>query len=264
MSGELKRIAKRAWKRFWRAVKDADIVLEVLDPRDPEAYRLKNVEKKLVEMGKKVILVINKCDLVPRPVLEKWKKKFSKEYPTIYVSARHRLGTGQLRKLILKNSPKELKVIRVAVIGYPNVGKSSIINILKGSHSAPTGAKPGVTRHIQILRRGRLKILDTPGVFPIEDETSLVYKGALRIDKLDDPVKHCVELIEYLLRIDEKFLEKTYGINEKDPLKVLEKFAIMRKKFKKGGVPDIETAAKMILKDWQDGKIVVWREPKDA
>lgn len=261
MSGELRSIARKAWKRFWRGIKEAEIVLEVLDPRDPQAFRIPSVEKRLVDMGKKVILVINKSDLVPRSVLEKWRKFLSREYPTIYVSARNRLGTGNLRRLILKLAPKNADIIKVAVIGYPNVGKSSIINVLKGSHSAPTGAKPGVTRHVQILRRGRLKILDTPGVFPIEDETSLVYKGALRIDKLSDPIKHCVELIEYLLKIDKNVLVRTYNIDEKDPLSILRELAIIRNKLKKGGEPDIEAAARIILKDWQDGKIVIWREP---
>ncbi|MHA1590753.1 MAG: GTPase [Candidatus Njordarchaeales archaeon] len=252
-------LTRGAWKKFWRAVKEADIVLEVLDSRDPQAFRMPSIEKRLTELGKKVILVINKADLVPREVLEAWKKALEKEYPTIYISAKYRLGTGKLRKLIYKVAQKKNDIIKVAVIGYPNVGKSSIINILKGSHSAPTGAKPGLTRHIQIIRRGRLRVLDTPGVFPYEDAETLVYKGAIRVETLDDPVAHAVELIEKLKKIKPDVLQQTYGIDDPDPMKFLEKLALKRGKLLKGGTPDIKEAARIVLRDWQLGKIVIYK-----
>ena len=264
MSKDFKPLTRGAWKKFWRAVKDADIILEVLDPRDPPAFRMPEVERRLVEMGKKVILVINKADLVPRHVLEKWKKIFEKEFPTIFVSARHRLGTGKLRKLILKHAPKDAEEIRVAVVGYPNVGKSALINVLRGSHSAPTGAKPGLTRHIQIVRRGRFKILDTPGVFPYENADVLVYKGALRVEALDDPILHAVELINKLKQVKSSILMDTYGVDDEDPIKFLQKLAIKRGRLLPGGKPNLDEAARIILRDWQIGKIVVWREPKDV
>ena len=259
-SSRLKPLIRGAWKKFWEAVKDADVVLEVLDPRDPEAFRMKEVEKKLEEMGKKIILVINKADLVPKEVLEAWKKTLSKEYPTIYISARYRLGTGKLRKLIYKVAGKKDE-ISIAVVGFPNVGKSTIINILKGSHSAPTGALPGVTKALQRIRRGRLVILDTPGVFLIEDTSSLVYKGALRVENLDDPVFHATELIEKLKEIDKDVLKRTYGFDYEDPMKFLEEFAKRRGKLMKGGQPNIKEAAKIVLRDWQNGKIVIWILP---
>ncbi len=51
MSKDFKPLTRGAWKKFWRAVKDADIILEVLDPRDPPASRMPAVECRLVEMG---------------------------------------------------------------------------------------------------------------------------------------------------------------------------------------------------------------------
>ena len=258
-----KQFTRGAWRKFWRAVKEADVVVEVLDPRDPPGFRFDKIERRLVEMGKKVILVINKADLVPRNVLEGWKKIFSEEFPTVDISARYRLGTGELRRAILRSVPKGRDVVNVAVVGYPNVGKSTIINILKGAHSAPTGSKPGLTRHTQIIRRGRLRILDTPGVFPIENEIDLVYKGAIRVEKLDDPIYYCSRLLKHILAIDENCVYRSYGIEDKDPLKIIEKFALLRNKLKAGGVPDLETAAKMILKDWQDGRLIAWRKPRN-
>ncbi|MGQ4891128.1 MAG: GTPase [Candidatus Njordarchaeia archaeon] len=258
-----KQFTRGAWRKFWSAVKGADVIVEVLDPRDPPGFRFEKIESRLVEMGKKVILVINKADLVPRKVLDRWKKVFSEELPTVYISARYRLGTGELRKIIIRSVPREKKIINVAVVGYPNVGKSTIINILKGSHSAPTGSKPGLTRHTQIIRRGRLKIFDTPGVFPIENEIDLVYKGAIRVEKLDDPIYYCSKLLDYILKIDANSVYRSYSIQETEPMKIIEKFALLRKKLRPGGVPDLETAAKMIIKDWQDGKLIAWRTPND-
>ncbi|MHA1617611.1 MAG: GTPase [Candidatus Njordarchaeales archaeon] len=264
MSGkEYTPLTRGTWRKFWQAVKEADIVLEVLDSRDPLSFRLPIVEKRLSALGKKVILVINKADLVPRDVLEAWKREFEKEYPTIYISARYRLGTGKLRKLIYKIAPKGKEEIKVAIIGYPNVGKSSIINILKGSHSAPTGAKPGLTRHLQIVRRGRLRVLDTPGVFPYEDADTLVYKGAIRVETLDDPIPHAIELINRLKKIHPDVLKRTYGFDADDPLKFLEELAKKRGRLLKGGVPDVKEAARTVLRDWQTGKIVIWVRPED-
>ena len=252
--------SKGGWRKFWKAVKEADIIVEVLDSRDPEGFRIKSIEEKLTELGKKIILVINKADLVPREILEEWKNFLSKEHPTLYISARYRKGTGMLRKLILKVAGKK-DLVKVAVVGYPNVGKSTIINILKGSHSAPTGALPGVTRHLQVLRRGRIRIIDTPGVFPIEDELSLIYKGSIRVENLDDPINSCSELLKKILEIDKDAIKRAYGIKSIEPLEIIELFAEKRKRYKKGGELDLETAARMIIKDWLDGKITIWRRP---
>jgi len=263
MSKEYTPLTRGAWKKFWKAVMNADVVLEILDPRDPMAFRIPLVEKRLTELGKRVILVINKADLVPKHILEKWKKVFEREFPTVFVSARHRLGTSKLRRMIFKSAPKKSDVIRVAVIGYPNVGKSTLINILKGAHSAPTGAKPGLTRSIQAVRRGRLIILDTPGVFPYEDAETLVYKGAIRVEALDDPIYHAIELITKLKSIKPTIFREVYDVDDEDPVKLLEKLALKRLKLLKGGAPDITEAARIILRDWQVGKLVIWKEPSD-
>jgi len=254
---------KKAWQEVRRAIKDADVILEVLDARDPPAFRNLDIEKKIIGSGKKLILVINKVDLVPREVAEKWKREFEKEFPTVCISARYRLGTLKLRKLIYKLAPKDTDVIRVAIIGYPNVGKSSIINILKGKHGAPTSSIPGFTRHAQIFKRGRLIILDTPGVYPVEDPFELVYKGAVRVEQLEIPEKYAIKLIEYLKSLDPYVVKKHYGddVDDEKPEKILEKLAIKMKKFMRGGIPDIRAAARKILYDWINGKIVVWRKP---
>lgn len=255
--------SKKIWKSVFRVINEADIVLEVLDSRDPEIFRNKKIEEIVTKKGKKLILVINKSDLVPKEVLEKWKKKFNKEYPTVYISSKDRLGTRILRKTILKHAPKI--PVKVALIGYPNVGKSSIINVLKGKHSAGTSPVPGFTKHSQLFRvTPKIFILDNPGVYPAEDEVSLILKSALEVEKIEDPITYALELIKIVKKKDPKQLVKIYGIDADDSFEFLEKLAIKRGRLLKGGKPDIEEIARVILRDWQKGKIVVWKEPEGA
>lgn len=130
------------WKELRNIVKKADIVLEVVDARIPEITRSRRLESLAEREGKEILLVINKADLVPKEVVEKWKKTFEKQgYPTVYISAKKRLGTRILRVKI--KELVERKHIVATVVGYPKVGKSSIINVLKGKHSASTSPIPG-------------------------------------------------------------------------------------------------------------------------
>ncbi len=255
--------SKKTWKSVFRVINEADIILEVLDSRDPESFRNKKIEEIVTKKGKKLILVINKSDLVPKEVLEEWKKKLSKEHPTVYISSKDRLGTKILRKTILKYASKI--PVKVALIGYPNVGKSSIINVLKGKHSAGTSPIPGFTKHSQLFRvTPKIFILDTPGVYPAEDEISLILKSALEVEKIEDPITCALELIKFIKKKDPKQLVKVYGIETDDDLEFLEKLTIKRGRLLKGGKPDIEEMARIILRDWQKGKIVVWKKPEET
>ncbi|MCC6066061.1 MAG: 50S ribosome-binding GTPase, partial [Thermofilum sp.] len=134
---------KDAWAIVRKVVREADVVLEVVDARDPMATRSRELERMAAEEGKKLVIVINKADLVPREVLEEWKRVLSREYPTIYVGARERLGTRFLWRIIKRVTGK--RPVVVAVVGLPNVGKSTILNVLKGRHSVSTSPVPGWT-----------------------------------------------------------------------------------------------------------------------
>lgn len=255
--------SKKAWKSVFKVISEADIVLEILDSRDPESFRNKKIEEIAAKQGKKLILVINKSDLVPKDILEKWKRKLSKEYPTVYISSKDRLGTRILRKTILKHASRI--PVKVALVGYPNVGKSSIINVLKGRHSAGTSPIPGFTKHSQLFKiTPKIFILDTPGVYPAEDEVSLMLKSALEVEKIKDPITCSLELIKFVREKDPEQLIKVYGIESSNDLEFLEKLAIKRGRLLKGGEPDVEEMARIILRDWQKGKIIVWKNPEEV
>jgi ribosome biogenesis GTPase A len=253
---------KDAWAIVRRVVREADVVLEVVDARDPMATRSRELERMAAEEGKKLVIVINKADLVPREVLEEWKRALSREYPTIYVGARERLGTRFLWRIIKRVTGK--RPVVVAVVGLPNVGKSTILNVLKGRHSVSTSPVPGWTKHATLARAATwLKVIDTPGVVPRGEEEELAVRGALRPESLEDPVPAALKLIEVLRRKEPDFLKKYYGVDEGDPLRALEELARRRNLLKKGGEPNVEEAARVLLRDWQSGELAVYFTPED-
>ena len=245
-----------------RVIRDADLILEVLDARDPYATRCAKLEQLVRKMGKRLVLVINKADLVPKHVLDSWKKVLSREYPTVYISAKDRLGTRRLWRIIKMNAPR--LPVKVAVVGYPNVGKSMIINVLKGRHSTGTSPIPGFTRaDLKVRAATWLIVIDTPGVVPPgEDEEELVIKGALRPEALEDPLNPAIKLVELALSRDPRAIERTYGIAEREPYKILQELARRRGFLLKGGELNVDEAARVIIRDWQQGRLVFYSLPK--
>ncbi|SPQ18857.1 6103a3ef-6534-4cac-9bb3-ebfd7305c974 [Thermothielavioides terrestris] len=183
-------------KVFKQVVEQADVILYVLDARDPEGTRSRDVERSVMAAaggGKRLILILNKVDLIPPPVLRGWLAHLRRFFPTLPLRAsgpapnahtfNHRDITVQstsaalFRALKSYAASRDLKrAISVGVIGYPNVGKSSIINALLarlgGGRSqraaCPAGAEAGVTTSIRAVKLdSKLTLLDSPGiVFP--------------------------------------------------------------------------------------------------
>lgn len=254
-----------SWGQIERVISRSDVVLLVLDARDP----LNTFSTKLVKLvnkhEKKILLVLNKSDLIPRRIAEEWKNYFeNRGYSAVYVSATKHMGTLKLRTAIKRTAPSLPAV--VSVIGYPKVGKSSIINALKGKHSASTSpypGNPGYTRTFQFYRvDDSLLVIDTPGILPIEgDPLERVLRG-FPPEKLDDPVNPAVMLIQRLLKYNPSAFLNTYGIEAREPLQILEEIAIHRGWFyKKTKEPLVEEAARAVIRDYHDGKLTYYIRP---
>jgi len=238
------------WKIVNNVIKEADILLEIIDARLINESRNKEIEDKVKRAGKVLIYVLNKCDLVEKSELEKAKRKLR---PCVFVSAKKYLGTGLLREEILKRAPKDK--FKVGVLGYPNTGKSSIINALRGRGAAPTSPISGFTRGIQLIKISkRMYLIDTPGVFPYKekDEVKHALFAARTFADLKDPEGAAMEIIERFPRHVEKYYKVKHS---DDPEETLEQVALKLKKLRKGGLPDTNAAARIILRDWQEGKI---------
>ena len=230
-------------------INNSDVILEIVDARMPKDTRVYELEKIIEKKRKSLILVLNKADLVPEDFAEVVKEEFSKEFPTVYISAKTRKGSRTLRNLIKEYSPEKEKVY-VGLIGYPNTGKSSIINVLVGRHKAGTSPIPGFTKGIQLIKLSKKHyLIDTPGIVIPKYKNLLVILGAIRPEKIENPEKSLKYLLE---RLPKKFLEETYKIKFDDLndflLKMKEKFNIKEKDWKR-------KVAIKILNDWIKGKI---------
>lgn len=192
------------------------------------------------------------------------------------------LTVDELEALFLKNAPtienadpEHPRKIQIGLVGYPNVGKSSTINALIGAKKVSVSSTPGKTKHFQTIHLSPDVILcDCPGlVFPnfATTKAELVCNGILPIDQLREFTGPAGLVAQ---RVPQAFLEALYGINiVKRPLEeggtgiptaeeILIAYATARGFTKTGqGQPDESRAARYILKDYVNGKLLFCHPP---
>eukprot|EP00040_Diaphanoeca_grandis_P021386 m.113956 g.113956 ORF g.113956 m.113956 type:complete len:682 (-) comp28312_c1_seq2:64-2109(-) len=262
--------SKRIWGELYKVIDSSDIVVQVLDARDPMGTRSKHIEDYLKnEKGyKQLVFVLNKCDLAPNWATARWVAQLSREYPTLafHASITNAFGKGALIELLRQFGKlhSDKQQISVGFIGYPNVGKSSVINTLRAEKVCKTAPVPGETKcwqYVTLMRK--IYLIDCPGVVynTNDSEADIVLKGVVRVENLKTPEDYIETLLE---RTKPEYIERTYGIKDasaKDHIGFLEKMATKMGKLWKKAQPDTRTVALMVLHDWQQGKLPYFTHP---
>ncbi|XP_076930428.1 nuclear/nucleolar GTPase 2-like [Bidens hawaiensis] len=243
-------------------------LIKVLDARDPQGTRCYHLEKHLKEhcKHKHMILLLNKCDLTPPWVTKGWLRVLSKEYPTLafHASITKSYGKNSLLSVLKQFSrlKSDKQAISVGFVGYPNVGKSSVINTLRTKNVCKVAPIPGETKVWQyITLTKKIFLIDCPGVVygSSDTETDIVLKGVVRVTNLHDATEHIGEVLN---RVKKEHLERAYKIKQwEDENDFLVQLCKLTGKLLRGGEPDLMTAAKMVLHDWQRGKIPFFVPP---
>ena len=265
-------------------LKLVDLVIELLDARIPISSQ--NPETKKLIADKKRIVILNKSDLADEKENIKWVNKFeSQNIPAILCNSNTGEGTSKITSRIEKLMEEEKqkaeakgrigKIIRVMIIGVPNVGKSSLINRMAQKTSAQVGNKPGVTKQKQWIRlSNNIELLDTPGVlWPRLDNQkvalNLAYTGTIKNEVLDDQdvaynlLKYLIEeyrqnvIQRYALRediIDAILHNKELEENEQI-VEIMNYIGEKRGAIAKGNNIDLEKVSRIILDDFRSGNL---------
>ncbi|KAL2023840.1 hypothetical protein VTK56DRAFT_1107 [Thermocarpiscus australiensis] len=317
------------WRQLWRVIERSDVVVQIVDARNPLMFRSEDLEAyvKDVDPKKQNLLLINKADMMTYKQRKAWAnylkganiayKFFSAHLAKESLENQESesedegkslnndvsddeteggtpedgadeeedpeadtriLTVDELENIFLQYAPKDAghdRKLQVGLVGYPNVGKSSTINALIGAKKVSVSSTPGKTKHFQTIHLSDKVILcDCPGlVFPnfASTKAELVCNGVLPIDQLREYSGPATLVAR---RIPQAYLEAVYGIQIRTrPLEeggtgiptgeeLLSAYARRRGFMTQGlGQPDQSRAARYILKDYVNGKLLYVEPP---
>ena len=242
-----------------------DIVYEVIDARMPISSKLVDIDE--IVKNKPKILVVSKYDMCDKKITDQLLENY-KDYKIVKCD----LINGNTNELI--NTTKELsknlnktrtekglkpRKVRVAVIGVPNVGKSTLINKLVGKKVVQTGNMPGITKSLGWIRiNNDIELLDSPGILwpKLENQENAHILASLSSIKED--ILNTEEIAKFIIKKMEDLykenLMQRYKLEKIDNDTIYDEIAKRRGLLLKGGIPDLEKVYTIIINDLKDGK----------
>mmetsp|Transcript_18501 Transcript_18501/g.33394 ORF Transcript_18501/g.33394 Transcript_18501/m.33394 type:complete len:507 (+) Transcript_18501:517-2037(+) len=282
------------WRQLWKVIELSHVIVQILDSRNPLFYRSEDLDHytKEIDENKRTVLLLNKADYLTEAQRLEWSEFFRAQNAEHYFySAKvefDNLDLNQQREdqfgpgytenspgyvctaleIIAKLTSTTLDRTMIGFVGYPNVGKSSVINSICGRKRVGVAEQPGKTKHFQtVILSPKVTLCDCPGlVFPsfVSSRAEMVISGVLSVDHLTDYITP-VELV--CRRVQSKDLEAKYGIKlggRVPASTLLQKIAIERGFTAGAGRPNEERAARMVLRDFVAGTILAVRRPPTA
>ena len=251
----------KATKEIARSLSSIDVIIEILDARAPHSSSNPVIDKIVKE--KPVIKLLNKSDLSDPLDTKKWQQYFNKsEYRnSIAINAMTSESKNEIVNLISQLSErKEGKNTLTMVVGIPNVGKSSVINMLAGKKIAKTGNEPAITKGQQKINlRNGIMLIDTPGILwpKIEDPESglkLAALGSIRNTAVGY-YEIAIYIIKFLMQKYPDYLKARYKIDllSQDEHEVIELLAKKRGCLSKGGKIDLTKISEIIVDELRTG-----------
>jgi ribosome biogenesis GTPase A len=243
-----------------------DVAIEVVDARIPLASRHPELDKWLGQKPR--LLALNRADSIAARALKAWQEYFSQQgipvYPTNGQSGQ---GVSRLKQAILQlgqsvNERRQRRgmrprAVRAVVVGFPNVGKSALLNRLLGRRAVESAARPGVTRQLQWVRLGgELDLLDSPGILPpsLPDQRAATLLAIC--DDIGaaayDPERVAAYFVDQLLQVQpqaQALLQQRYGWLDPIPPGSVAVQELAQRRYQ----GDTERAARQILNDYRKG-----------
>lgn len=263
----------KAKRRIQSGLKLIDVVVEIIDARIPVSSS--NPELSELIGNKPKLVLLNKCDKANRKATQKWINYYSKlGVKALPVDCKSGIGLNKfvpaVRELLAdkfdSQKAKGIKnpILRLMIVGIPNVGKSSFINRISKQSRAKVEDRPGVTRGNQWYTISNdLEMLDTPGVLwpKFDDEKvglHLAFTGAVKDQVLDIELLAIDFLDAMIKNVTPEFLSR-FKLNQADiegvkPYELLELVGRKRGMLISGGEIDTERAANLIMDEYRAGK----------
>ncbi len=261
-------------RQIQASLKLVDAVAEILDARIPLSSKNPDLQK-LIQNKPKVVL-LNKCDMANQTATSRWIDYYASQGITaIAVDCKSGKGLNKFAPAVnnvLSERRERLKakgminpMLRIMIVGIPNVGKSSFINRVAKQNRAKVEDRPGVTRGNQWYSIAKnIEMLDTPGVlwpkfdYKIVGER-LAFTGAVK-DQILDTELLAVRLLDFLRSLKPadfiaRFKLEDIDLDAIDSYELLNVIGKKRGMLISGGEIDTERAAIMLLDEFRSGKL---------
>ncbi len=240
---------------------EINLVIEVLDARIPMSSKNPIIDK--ITKDKSKLIILSKADLADKKTSFKWLNYFnsiSKKNKTIIISSKEKKTKKKVEAACSLLTGK--KKTTALIMGIPNVGKSTIINLLTGEKKVDVGDRPAITRDFRKINiLPWLKIIDTPGILwhRFDDEMvgiRLAILGCIK-DSILNIEETCIQAVNLITDKYPGIIEERFKIKEdsNDPVDMLNSIAKKRGCLLPGGGVNFERACLIFLFELRSGKI---------